>query len=413
MFLASRGDVRARAGRPPRPPFMPYQLLLVSEDREMTVALSASAGNLRPHWETMVVDDYTAVAAMRGEIERWDQSTLAMVVAITDLDRGLYLLQAVKQAFPEITTAAAHPAPSSDLIIGAMRAGAEEFLTPPYDLARLAEHVEQPAPSADSATAGKLFCFISAKGASGASTLALHLAESMSRVLGERVLFVDFDFHSGAAAFRLRLKPAYTLVEALDRTAQVRELWKQLVTPWKTLDILPAPSSSSALPVAALEQVPQFFRAARSDYPCVVVDLPAAILASCRDVMNQADCVFLVCTPEVVSLHLAKRKIGEIIDAGIPLGRIEVIVNRVNSGKTLDVDDISKLVGKPVYQTFANEYEAVTEASLRGDLLKGDSTLGREFLKFASKILGTDQAASRGTSKAGKSKSWASFFSMK
>jgi pilus assembly protein CpaE len=391
---------------------MPYQLLIVSEDRQMAAELSASAGNLRPHWESMAVDDYATVGAMRGEIESWNQSALAMVVAITDMDRGLYLLQAVKQAFPEITTAAAHPAPPSNLIIGAMRAGAEEFLTPPYDLTRLAGRVEQAASLPELAQAGKLFCFIPAKGASGASTLALHLGESMSRVLGERVLFVDFDFHSGASAFRLRLKPSYTLVEALERTGQVRELWKQLVTPWKTLDILPAPSPSSALPVAALEQVPQFFRAARSDYSCVVVDMPGAILTSCRDVMNLADCVFLVCTPEVVSLHLAKRKIGELIDAGIPRDRIEVIVNRVNSGKTLDVEDISKLVGKPVYQTFENEYEAVTEASLRGDLLKGDSALGREFLRFASKILGGSQA--QGTkAKAEKSKSWASFFSMK
>lgn len=389
---------------------MPYHLLIVSEDRQMAAALSASAQNLQPHWESIVVDGYSAVPAMRDEIERLDQTALAMVVAISDPDRGLYLLQAVKQAFPGITTAAAHPAPSSDLIIGAMRAGAEEFLTPPYDVARLAGRVEQDAPAA---AAGKLFCFIPAKGASGASTLALHLAESMSRVLGERVLFVDFDFHSGASAFRLRLKPSYTLVEALERTAQVRELWKQLVTPWKLLDILPAPNSSSALPVSALEQVPRFFHAARADYPCVVVDLPSAILSSCREVMNLADCVFLVCTPEVVSLHLAKRKLAELLDAGIPGERIEIIVNRVNSGKTLDVDDISKLVGKAVCQTFTNDYESVTEASLRGDLLKGDSTLGREFLKFASRLLGTGQGPSRGASRPEKSKSWASFFSMK
>ena len=379
----------------------------------MASELSASAERLRPQWGSVVVEDFSAVAGMRGEMEGWDHSTLAMVVAVTDAERALYLLQAVKQVFPGITTAAAHPAPPSDLILGAMRAGAEEFLTPPYDLTRLAEQVEQGVPTADSAAAGKLFCFIPAKGASGASTLALHLAESMSRVLGERVLFIDFDFHSGASAFRLRLKPAYTLMEALERTNQVRELWKQLVTPWKTLDILPAPSSSSALPVAALEQAPKFFQAARSDYPCVVVDLPSAILASCRDVMSVADCVFLVCTPEVVSLHLAKRKLGELADAGLPRERIEVIVNRVNSGNALDVADISKLVGKPVYQTFENAYEAVNEASLRGDLLKGDTALGREFLKFASKILAAGQAAPGTKAKAEKPKSWANFFSMK
>jgi DNA-binding NtrC family response regulator len=167
---------------------MPYRLLIVSEDRQMASELSASAERLRPQWGSVVVEDFSAVAGMRGEMEGWDHSALAMVVAVTDAERALYLLQAVKQVFPGITTAAAHPAPPSDLILGAMRAGAEEFLTPPYDLTRLADQVEQGVPTADSAPAGKLFCFIPAKGASGASTLALHLAESMSRVLGERVL---------------------------------------------------------------------------------------------------------------------------------------------------------------------------------------------------------------------------------
>ena len=71
----------------------------------------------------------------------------------------------------------------------------------------------------------------------GASTLALHAANAISRESDGKVLLIDFDFHSGTVAFRLRLKPEFTFADAVSRIDVIDELWPQIVTSCNGLDV--------------------------------------------------------------------------------------------------------------------------------------------------------------------------------
>src|SRR6185503_8091940 len=69
--------------------------------------------------------------------------------------------------------------------------------------------------------AGKLFCITSAKGGSGATSLAINLAASLAGVHKARVALVDLNSPVGDAVAHLNLKPQYTGADALESASRL------------------------------------------------------------------------------------------------------------------------------------------------------------------------------------------------
>ena len=207
---------------------------------------------------------------------------------------------------------------------------------------------------------------------------------------------MDVDFHSGTIAFRLRLKPEFTLADALARIDVIDELWPRIVTTWNGLDVLPAPDFSHLSP-DRLDRIPEVFRSATSVYPCVIVDLPSSVFSSSRDDFRLADKIYLVSTPEVTSLHLARRKISQFMAWGIASENVRLILHRVGSKKALETSDVAKVVGLPVDWTVSNEYALVSDTYLKGDLVPDNSALGRELHRLGCRVMGIKDTSQTGS----------------
>ena len=110
--------------------------------------------------------------------------------------------------------------------------------------------------------------------------------------------------------------------------------------------------------------------------------------SSCQEVLRLADVIYLVSTAEVMSLHLARRRINQLMQLNIPIERIKLVVNRVGSKRGLEMGDIGKVVGVPVEWTISNDYGIVNEAYLKGGLVPQTSGLGKELSDFACHIMG-------------------------
>ena len=221
--------------------------------------------------------------------------------------------------------------------------------------------------------------------------MALHVADAVSREIKKKVLLIDFDFHSGTVAFRLRLKPEYTFADALVRTEIIDELWPRIVCSWNGLDVLASPAANE-VSAQRMTQLSDVFDSASHMYSCVVIDLPNALFTSCQEVLRRSDVIYLVSTAEVMSLHLARRRINQLVELNIPLEQVKLVVNRVGSKRGLDTSDIGKVVGVPVEWTISNEYAVVNEAYLKGGLVPQNSSLGKELSEFACHIMGIKAA---------------------
>jgi pilus assembly protein CpaE len=309
---------------------------------------------------------------------------------------------------------AASVSSSADTILAAMRAGASEFLVPPFEVAHLKNTLEKQKKAITVATAGpvvngRLMCFLPAQGGNGASTLATHLAAAITGIIHKQVLLIDYDFHCGTVAFRLRLKPDFSFADAVERIADIDELWERLTSKSGGVDVLSAPPTGMIIPGEAFRRVAAIFTSARRTYPYVLVDFPSALHASCRDVLGLANSVYLISTPEVVSLHLARRRVNELINLGLSSNDIHLILNRVGSKKTLNVDDVAEVVGIPVFSSLPNDYGAVSDASLKGGLIPNDTRLGRQITDLAVRIVGADAPAEKKVQQDKGGKKWKGF----
>jgi pilus assembly protein CpaE len=102
-----------------------------------------------------------------------------------------------------------------------MRAGAREFLTPPFERSTMAEALVRAASRRSVVrcrarkTGGRLLVFLGAKGGAGVTTLACNFAVALAQESGQKHLLIDLDLPLGDAALNLGIVTEYSTVNAL------------------------------------------------------------------------------------------------------------------------------------------------------------------------------------------------------
>ncbi|HUG80604.1 MAG TPA: hypothetical protein VML01_03000 [Bryobacterales bacterium] len=392
---------------------MTFRVILIAPDAQLAERLREALGSDGANADATLVNVYPSEGQLKQIVDSKPDPVTAFIVSLADQERALSLIRSLRSTYSDSLAVAASVSSSADTILAAMRAGASEFLVPPFEVAHLKNTLEKQKKAITGAAAGpvvngRLMCFLPAQGGNGASTLATHLSAAIASIVRKQVLLIDYDFHCGTVAFRLRLKPDFTFADAVERIADIDELWERLTSKGGGVDVLSAPPTGAIIPGEAFRHVAAIFTSARRTYPYVLVDFPSALHASCRDVLGLANSVYLISTPEVVSLHLARRRVNELIHLGLSNSDIHLILNRVGSKKTLNVDDVAEVVGIPVFSSLPNDYGAVSDASLKGGLIPNDTRLGREITNLAVRIVGADAPADKGQQDKG-GKKWKGF----
>ncbi len=371
---------------------MSNQVIIISPDqglaRELVSAIRGASAGADP----VVLSKYPTPGDLRNLLQASDDSCGTVIVDLGIPEQALELVRVVTESFPQITAMAADVESKAESILGAMRAGAAEYLIPPFDTHQLRATLKQRArKDRASRPKGKLVCFMPAQGGNGASTVALHTANAISRESDGKVLLIDFDFHSGTVAFRLRLKPEFTFFDAVARIDMIDELWPRIVSSCNGLDVLPSPAASADIPRAMQSNLlHEVFESATRVYSCIVVDMPNPLFSSSQYVLQQSDVVYLVATAEIMSLHLARWRINQLMQVQVPQEKIKLVVNRVGAKRGMDAADISKVVGASVDWRFSNDYSVVTDSYVKGVLISRSSTLGQEIDSFAFHVLGIE-----------------------
>lgn len=330
-----------------------------------------------------------------AEIAASEEAVKAIVVGMSARERALQVLRAVHTDSPGILAIAAHTSESADLLRDVMRAGASDCLVPPFQAADIQRCFQPIAASAPAGPGGALIAISPCQGTDGASTVALHIAQNLSEASGRAALLVDCDVQCGVVAFRLGVHPKYTLADALAHAETLDEFLSKIAVRWRDFDLIAAPDSPLGLMGDHMERLPQTLGAMRRHYPAVIADMPPGLYAAGVEVLLQADQIHLVCTPEITSLHLARRRISELLDTGAEKERIRVTVNRTGSRKAVPAREIERAIGMTVHHTLANDYDAVTEAAVAGGLIAPDSRLGKDLRALATRIVGVEPKPDR------------------
>src|SRR5690242_2232668 len=299
-------------------------------------------------------------------------------------------IRQVKLQAPRTKIVAIHSVDDPKIILAAMRAGAHEFLHPPFDES-LAPALDRILNSSDTdvvpSTRGKIIGFLSAKGGCGATTLACHIAWELQNQTRKNVLLADLDLTSGLVGFLMKTPSSYSVLDAIKNLSRLDEsLWRALIMEHKpNLAVMAAPASYSRWEHPDEEQLRQVLQFMRTQHDWIVLDLGRSVNSIATAVLDEIDQLFVISTLEVVALHGLKAIVHGLFEQG---EKLQLVLNRTPKMMDISTQELEKILGRSLYAALPNDYMSLYQSYSSGNLLDSNNRLAQHFALLASKIAG-------------------------
>jgi pilus assembly protein CpaE len=337
-----------------------------------------------------------AVASTLGssELATLERQTRGPDVLVLDLrgEAGLPSgLAAVKRRHPQTGVVIVASALDPNLMLEAMRAGVNEFVTEPIVPTDLRSAIERVVgQQTSSATHGKVLAFVGAKGGVGTTTLAVNVAVALAADKTSRVLITDLHVSAhGDAALLLGVEPRFSVVDAIENTNRLDAAYLSgLVAHAKPgLDVLASPERPALRPPDA-QQVRALLERLASQYEVIVLDVPRTDFGV-LDALDPLTAVTLVVNQELPTIRRAAQIAG-LLRQRYGKDKVAAVVSRYDSRADIGQEDIERVVGLPVWATLPSDYRKAIAAANAGRPLVSDnhSRLAASVVQLAHKLVG-------------------------
>lgn len=306
-------------------------------------------------------------------------------------------LRAIKKSAPQTKIVALHSSDDPQTILAAMRAGANEFIHPPWDETfppALERVIDSQAEEQRPERRGKVIGFLSAKGGCGATTLACHIAADLKQQTGQNVLLADLDLTSGMIGFLMKTASTYSILDAVTNLSRLDEsLWKALVSEWKPgVGVIPSPDGFTHESAPGRDDLRHVVRFMRTQHDWVVLDLGRSFNEIAAALYQELDELLLISVLEVTALHGLKAIAQKLRDRNEDLSKLQLILNRTPKMMDITHEDLQKVLGRPLYAMLPNDYPSLYQAYSAGTLLPANNRLAQQFSVLTSKLAGIQTA---------------------
>jgi pilus assembly protein CpaE len=281
-----------------------------------------------------------------------------------------------------------------DLLVRCMRAGAREYLMLPFDKEEIAEALVRAStlrsmvrPSKK--TNGRLLVFLSAKGGSGATTLACNYAVSLAQESQQKTLLIDLNLPLGDVAINLGIKAQYSIVSAFQNTSRLDShfLSGLLVQHSSGLFVLAAPSELAPTFVSA-DAIDKLLQVACQGFDYVVVDAGSRLDLQRKHLFDESATIYLITQAGIPELRNSHRLIAQLSSEGSP--KLEIVINRYDP-RSLEIDEehITKALTRPAQWKIPNNYAAVRRMqNTATPFTEEDSPISRAIQQMTRSVCG-------------------------
>ena len=363
---------------------------------------------------TSVVRALRSCGVPLGLVEERASNPAVPDVVVVDIrgerSPGLPAVERLRAKWPAVSIFAMASSSEPDVILQAMRAGANEFVAWPTTeesspgtmadglrgpLGRVAERLH--AAYGDAMPTSRTFAFFGAKGGTGTTTLAVNCAAELARSSERPKIIIDLKPFLGEVALFLGMCPRFTLLDAADNLHRLdAEFLRELVAKHTSgLDVL-AGSDTVDRPnrqdAGALEELVQWL--GRS-YEFVVIDAGNMTNPCAEVAVNAADSIFLVANPDIPSVRDAQRVVDRMEQMGAGKNRIRILLNRTSEQYLhMAPDQVEDALGHPIHHAFQSDYGTVAAALNAGVpvALSNRSALATQFVEFTRELAGLPAA---------------------
>ncbi len=335
------------------------KILVLEKDESLASQVRGVAGELRPRPEVVACDRATAVEDAVNSDGPFD-----VLIAGPSLSSktGLAALQAIHDETPGTSLVLAFNKRPDATLRDIIRTGAMDMLQLPVADKNLHDAVERAvalsrtrpgeqgtsSPStAPAANLGTVFTVSSATGGCGKTFYATNLAYYLHQYTGKRTCIVDLDLQFGEVSTALRLRPNYTIYDALQREGDDFDfgdhLDEFLVGHEGGFSVLAAPKDPAEADRIGPADVTRILDVLRSHCDYLVVDTPAALTEVVLAAFDVSEHLFSLATVDLPSVRNLGVFLQTLDKLRIPADNISLILNKAERDVGLDIGQITRL----------------------------------------------------------------------
>ena len=329
-----------------------------------------------------------------------------MVDLRVDAASGMAAIERLRATHPSMAIFAVAIAAESDLILGAMRAGANEFF--PWttggqtQASRSMEEsfhgaVRKTAARREAAHAGTrapcvTHVFLGAKGGAGTTTVSVNCAVEIARMSKRPTIILDLKPCLGEVALFLGVRPRFTVLDAIESLHRLdKDFLKELVSKHKSgLDILAGSEQFDRPNAQDAGAIEELLRVLGRTYDHIIIDAGNTINSFVVATLYTADTVFLIANPDVPSIRNAQRLVDRVRQLGAGAERVKILLNRTSDQNLIAPKQIETALGYSIHHSFTSDYRTVSTALNSGVplALVNHSELASQFNAFTRQLLG-------------------------
>jgi pilus assembly protein CpaE len=280
---------------------------------------------------------------------------------------GLARLRLIHEELPAMSLALAFSRRPDASLRDIVRTGAVDLLQLPVDDKELAESIERaieltgvPAAAATAVAAapaavatvsdgpGIVYTISSATGGCGKTFYATNLAYFLTRYTQKRVCIVDLDLQFGEVSTALRLRPKYTIFDALQREdtdeADLQAHIEEYCVVHETgVSVLAAPREPSEADRISPPDVTRILEAVRNRFDYVIVDTPPALAETVLVAFDMSDMLYTMATLDLPSVRNMSVFLSTLDRLKVPTENIRLILNKAETDVGIDIEQVTKL----------------------------------------------------------------------
>lgn len=249
---------------------------------------------------------------------------------------------------------------TTDVLRASIRVGFKDVLDMPLDRSKvdtMLRHIDR----AESASRGnlpaktnigKVITIMSPKGGAGKTmtTVNVALALAMMTDAPERVVIMDADLQFGDVCISLQVEPTHTIVDAARDIEKLDEpmLSGLLSTHTSGIKVLSAPQEPSLADEISTQVIVRTIGMLKRMFDYVIIDTAPFLDEPVLSILERSDVVLLVVDMDLPAVKNAKLALDTLKLIKFPFEKIKLILNRVNSKASLDINELEKSLGLEV-----------------------------------------------------------------
>ena len=243
----------------------------------------------------------------------------------------------------------------------------------------------------DTPAQGKVVAVFSVKGGAGKSTIAVNLAVGLAQMFRRKTLLVDADVWFGDVGVLLDIKSNRSLADICNGDEVDLFGLPKAVTPHASgISVLQRPHNPVTVEKLNPRVVARTIVTYKSLYEYVLVDTGPSLDDINLQILDAADQILLVATPELTAIHNCSRflVLAETLGYG---NKISLVLNRANSG--IDGDAIVRTLQVPIMSRIVSSGRLVVEAANAGKSIMQMDPLHKEpitqdFARLVEQVVG-------------------------